>query len=102
MLPPIVNEHVLFMFKFWFNNNIQEGMYYKDELFYRLHTVELRYRARLYHYACTMAQQDTIIVSASEKKCSIWVGLRSPSVNPKTLRHQPLPQFVQSAPTEQV
>ena len=53
-------------------------MYYRNELFYRLHTVDISNRARLYHYACKLAQRDTIVVSASDISCSIWVSLRSP------------------------
>lgn len=95
MLPPVVNEGDIFPFKFWFNNTVQDGMYHRNELFYRLHTVPLTSRAQLYHYACKLAQRDNVIVTAAPEQCSIWVSLRSPSVTALTLRRQPLPAFLQ-------
>ena len=91
VLPPVVNEGTVFPFKFWFNNTVQDGMYYQNELFYRLHSVSIGTRAQLYHYACKLAQRDNVVVTASDQQCSIWVSLRSPSVTALTLRRQPLP-----------
>jgi hypothetical protein len=91
VLPPVVNEGSVFPFKFWFNHTVQDGMYYRNELFYRLHTVGIGTRAQLYHYACRLARRDNVVVTASERQCSIWVSLRSPSVTALTLRRQPLP-----------
>lgn len=88
MLPPIIEEGSLLPFKFWFDNSIQDGMHYRNDLFYRLYTVGLEQRARLYHYACRMAQRDLVIVTATPKQCSIWVSLRSPSVTALNLRSQ--------------
>ena len=72
-------------------------MYYRSELFYRLHTVDIKYRARLYHYACKLAQHDAVMVSATDTSCSIWVSLRSPSATASNLRHQKLPPFMDIA-----
>jgi hypothetical protein len=91
VLPPVVNEGSVFPFKFWFNHTVQDGMYYQNELFYRLHSVGISTRAQLYHYACKLAQRDNVVVTASAQQCSIWVSLRSPSVTALTLRRQPLP-----------
>lgn len=77
-LPPVILEGDFHPFKFWFKDSVQDGMNYRNELFYRLHTVELQKRAQLYHYACKLAQTDAVVVTASEKSYSIWVSLRSP------------------------
>ena len=96
MLPPVIDEENLFPFKFWFNNSIQEGMYYRNELFYRLHSIEIRHRARLYHYACRLAQKDTVvIVSATNTSCSIWLSLRSPQAIAFHLHSHGLPSFME-------
>ncbi|RMF63475.1 MAG: hypothetical protein D6742_17475 [Cyanobacteria bacterium J069] len=79
MLPPVIDEGSFFPFKFWFKNRIQDGMHYRSELYYRLHTVESQQRARLYHFACRIAQRETVAVSANDHTCSIWVSLRSAS-----------------------
>jgi hypothetical protein len=95
VLPPVIKEGDAFPFKFWFNNGIQDGMYYQSELFYRLHTVDINHRARLYHYACKMARNDFVVVTAASQQCSIWVSLRSTNVIALTLRRQPLPDYIQ-------
>ncbi len=80
MLPPVVNEGDFFPFKFWFNSSIQDGMYYRSELYYRLHTVDARLRARLYHYACKLSRQNAVVVTTSDNVYSLWLNLRSSSV----------------------
>lgn len=81
MLPPVIDEGEFFPFKFWFQGSIQDGMYYRNELFYRLHTVDINHRARLYHYACRLSLRDEIVVTATDTTCSIWVSLRSPGAS---------------------
>jgi hypothetical protein len=95
VLPPVIEEGSAFPFKFWFDNGIQDGMYYRNDLFYRLYTVNLEHRARLYHHACRMAQSDLVVITATPKQCSIWVSLRSPSVTALSLRSQPLPDYIE-------
>lgn len=79
MLPPVIHEGDFFPFKFWFNSSIQDGMYYRSELYYRLHTVDVGHRARLYHYACKLSRQSAVVVTTNDKACSLWLNLRSPS-----------------------
>jgi hypothetical protein len=78
VLPPIINESEVSPFKFWFNDGIQDGMYYQSDLFHRLLSVDSSRRAQLYHYACKLAQTERIVVTASDKGCSLWISLRSP------------------------
>lgn len=94
VLPPLIDESSIFPFKFWFEHTIQDGMYYQNELFYRLHTVPTSIRARLYHYACKLARKDTVLVTNADSMCSIWVSLRSPSITATHLRNQELPDFL--------
>jgi hypothetical protein len=97
VLPPVIDEETLSPFKFWFNSSIQEGMYYRNELFYRLHSIEMRHRARLYHYACRLAQKEAVIVSATSTSCSIWLSLRSPHATASNLHSHGLPAFMDVA-----
>jgi hypothetical protein len=92
-----VHEGSFNPFKFWFNNSVQDGMYYQSELFCRLQSVPVRYRAQLYHYACRLAQKESIIVSAAPESYSIWIGLRSPDAIEHITGNCPLPAFLQFA-----
>ncbi|HIK55362.1 MAG TPA: hypothetical protein IGS37_09385 [Synechococcales cyanobacterium M55_K2018_004] len=89
MLPPVVDEGEIFPFKFWFNDSIQDGISYRSELYYRLRTVPYKQRARLYHFACKMAQRDRVLVTTSSTTCSLWMSLRSPSA--RSLQKPPFP-----------
>lgn len=85
MLPEIVDEAKIRSFKFWFGDRIQEGMNYQDELFYRLHTADLEYRAKLFHMACRLSQRGArLMLTVSTQSCSLWVSLRSQSVKALT------------------
>lgn len=75
-------------------------MYYRNELFYRLHTVDLGNRARLYHYACKLAQRDRVVVSASDHSCSIWMSLRSSEFNRITPGDRTFPAYFESTPDD--
>lgn len=70
-------------------------MYYRNELFYRLHSVGPSDRARLYHYACKLAHQSSVVVTASAERYSIWINLRSPGITSDILGQQSLFQFIQ-------
>ncbi len=94
MLPPVLEEGEYSPFKFWFDNSIQDGMYYRNELFYRLHTISSESRARLYHYACKLSKHDCVVVTTTDDTCSLWVSLRSPNIAALRLRRQMLPTFV--------
>lgn len=101
VLPPVVNERDISPFKFWFNDTIQDGMYYRSELYYRRHAANIRQRARIYHYACKLAHRTSVVVTTTTDHCSIWVSLRGEK--PKNLcSDRPLPSFEEflSAPAK--
>lgn len=69
-------------------------MYYRNELFYRLHAVPLDLRARLYHYACQLAQENQVVVTIAEDTCCLWVSLRSSNVAALSVYKEKLQDFV--------
>lgn len=77
MLPPVVDEGLVSIFKFWYGDRIQDGLYYRNELYYRVATVGLEQRARLYHHACRVSQTSYAVVTMTQIHCSLWVSLRS-------------------------
>ena len=92
VLPPVISERDISPFKFWFNENIQDGMCYHSELYYRRYTASIRHRAKIYHYACKLANRTSIIVTTTSRQCSIWVSLRREKPNPQ-VGDRPLPSF---------
>lgn len=74
---------------------MQDGMYYRNELFYRLYSIDLKHRARLYHYACKLAQKDVVVVTSTDVSCSIWISLRSASAIAQNPYEQKLPTFME-------
>jgi len=81
VLPLVIKETTLFTFKFWLNDQIQEGMNYQQEMFCRLYTLAPQFRAQLYQFGCKLTQNGTLVViSITNKHCSLWVSLRDPIV----------------------
>ncbi len=78
MLPKVLPESRIQVFKFWFNGALQDGTHYANELYYRGLTVEVDKRTRLYHLACKFSEQRAVaLVSIDDKQCSLWISLRS-------------------------
>jgi hypothetical protein len=96
----VINEGDLFPFKFWFQTNIYDGMYYRNELFCRWHTVEASHRARLFHYACQLMQHNAVVVTANGQHSSLWVSLRSPIVAEFEQVEAIVPSFLQLTQSE--
>jgi hypothetical protein len=93
VLPPVINEQDISPFKFWFDDSIQDGLYYQRELYYRRHIGDVRHRAKIYHYACKLAHRAGIVVTITRRQCSIWVSLRGEK--PGDVVRDPLLSFVE-------
>lgn len=66
-------------------------MYYRHELFYRILTVPIHRRARLYHYACRLAQRGKVVVSTTDTYCKLWISLRNSTITADQTIEQSLP-----------
>lgn len=88
VLPPVIDEGKVFPFKFWFDDQVRDGMSYKNELYCRLGTVERVLRVQFYQYACKLSQQESVIVTTTGKTFSIWLSLRSSTVTAQKLWNQ--------------
>ena len=79
MLPLVIAESKIFIFKFWFEGETKEGMCYKNELFCRLQKFNIHDRVQVYHLGSRLANQEVLIAfTASAEDCSLWVSLRDP------------------------
>ena len=80
VLPPVISEEAVCPFKFWFNQTVQHGMYFHNELFYCLETVALNQQAQLYLRACQLGRHAHVVVTVTQTDCSLWVSLRNPEL----------------------
>jgi hypothetical protein len=80
-LPPVLREKACCLFKFWFNNGLQDGLHYENELFYRLKTVEFGDRLQIYHQAHQLLPQSKVVITESGEAYSLWVCLRGPHLS---------------------
>lgn len=81
MLPTVLTEGEFSQFRFWLDDEVQDGLFYEGEMFCRLFTVSTTYRAQLYHYACQCCKQESIVVTLAESHASLWLSLRSPNLS---------------------
>lgn len=68
-------------FKFWFNDSLQDGVHFQDELYYRLQQAPITERSRLFQLACKLMQHGAdVFLTASDESCSVWANLRNQKV----------------------
>ena len=78
MLPKVVEESTVRVFKFWFCETLQDGMHLQNELYYRLKQANPEYRTRLYQLACKLTQKGAdVVLTVGEQNCSLWASIRS-------------------------
>jgi hypothetical protein len=87
MLPKVLKDNQVQVFKFWFGGALQDGTHYHNELYYRALSVEAPQRTRLYHLACKFSRQGAeTLVSVSDARCSLWISLRSQTMGRQLIR----------------
>jgi hypothetical protein len=81
VLPQVIQETQAKPFKFWFNHSLQDGIHYRDDLYYRLQIWAASDRARLYKLACKLSQRGAdVVVTVTPETCSLWANLRNQKV----------------------
>jgi len=81
VLPTVLTEGEFSQFRFWLDDEVQDGLCYEGEMFCRLFTVSTTYRAQLYHYACQFCKKESIVITLAENHSSLWLSLRSPNLS---------------------
>lgn len=106
MGPLVVKEELVNLFKFWFQETIQDGMLFRDELFRHLQSFNFVQRHRAYEIGYQLAEKgfkvvitcsgDTGITTANRDHSSqsqiryrVWVSLREPwhHLQPEQILH---------------
>lgn len=78
MLPAIISEQFVRRFNFWASGEIQEGMYYGNELYRLVSTFHFRKHEQAYALGTDIAQHGKqTIITCSENSYAVWVSLRS-------------------------
>ena len=81
MLPEILREDSVYLFKFWFNDSLKDGMHVRNELYYRLKKLPTSSRSRLYQVTCRLSQKGAdVLMTVDEEQCSLWANLRNQKV----------------------
>jgi hypothetical protein len=81
VLPLVIDEKNVFIFEYWFDGALRQGLYYRNELFSRVATFDIRQRPQVYQFGCTLAQKNALIVlTCSQSACSLWGSLRSSAI----------------------
>jgi hypothetical protein len=75
-LPLVVNEALVHPFKYW-NEKIQQGIRYNNELYALFQTYSIDERLRAYEMAYEHAEQGAhVCITVSKTRYSIWLNLR--------------------------
>ncbi|MEO1095134.1 MAG: hypothetical protein AAFX01_09560 [Cyanobacteria bacterium J06638_28] len=81
VLPKVVFEREVQLFKFWFNGALQEGIHFANELYYRLQEKPAPLRSRLYQIGCRLSRNGAdVVLTISDDRCSLWANLRNQQV----------------------
>lgn len=81
MLPKFIPEDQVFVFNFWFDNTMQQGMYFRNELYCRIGEFPADHRVYLYQAGCKLIRRGmAVVLTHALNHCSLWVDLRNPLV----------------------
>lgn len=67
-------------FKFWLEQDLQDGMKYQNSLFQKICTLDYGKRRQIYQQANQLAKKGAdILITYEEKDCHLWLNLRHKS-----------------------
>lgn len=77
--PSIVSDQNILIFYFYFDQLVQEGMTYKNELYRLKKRFRNTQRLDAYQLGCELVEQYVpTIISVSRHHYSVWISLRNP------------------------
>jgi len=77
--PLVVNETLVYPFKYW-NEGIQRGIRYSNEIYAYMQSYPVSERLKAYEMAYEQAEQGaTVCITVSKTHYSVWLNLRSPA-----------------------
>lgn len=80
MEPLLIAEGLVTQFNFWMNDQMQQGMRFRDELYRHAARFDRQHRYQAFEAASYLMLEGTeAIVTAGKDHYTIWVCLRSPA-----------------------
>ncbi|MBC6479584.1 MAG: hypothetical protein GDA56_19200 [Hormoscilla sp. GM7CHS1pb] len=77
MLPSVINENIVQLFKYW-SEGIKEGMNHKGELYAQVRSYPSDARLQAYELGCEMAHSGMdICLTCSQSGYKVWMNLKS-------------------------
>jgi hypothetical protein len=79
VLPLVINEHQGAVFKFWFEDQLNDGLRLRNGLFRRVQTFDILHRDQAYALAYALGQQSVqTVITCSKTRYIVWVDLKVP------------------------
>lgn len=83
MVSKTIKNQQIKRFKFWLNQNLQDGMHYQHALFQRIRTLDYKHRHHIYQQASELAKHgDDVLVTYEDRACHLWLNLQKIVVRP--------------------
>lgn len=77
MLPTVLNEHQIYLFCFYFNECLQQGMRHGQSLYALAYRFEVDYRLEAYRFAAELAETGvSVILTVSKDDYKVWFNLQ--------------------------
>jgi hypothetical protein len=79
VLPLVINEQQGVIFKFWFENQLNDGLRLRNGLFRRVQMFDVAQRDQAYALAYALGQQGVqTIITRSSTRYTVWLDLKIP------------------------
>ncbi|MFQ4138068.1 hypothetical protein PGN35_017290 [Nodosilinea sp. PGN35] len=80
MHPLVIQESLVYRFRYW-NETVQEGMYFNNDLYTYFQAFPVASRLTAYATAYEQIQQgNSVCITVSESRYILWLCLRTPTV----------------------
>lgn len=90
-LPLVINKHQGVVFKFWFEDRLNDGLRLRNGLFRYVQAFDAFHRDQAYALAYAFGQQGVqTIITCSSDRYTVWVDLKVPSQNKESLEKKSL------------
>jgi hypothetical protein len=77
-LPVLLIQDQVILFKFWLNGNVQEGLQYRNKLFFKSQLFQCYQRAEALELGYKISQKNIqTVITFSELNYTLWVDLQS-------------------------
>lgn len=80
LLPPVLHESAIAIFRFFHQDQIREGMRHANNLYAAAYQFDLAHRLQAYQMAWVLSESSVpLVVSLSPTRLVIWINLQSPT-----------------------